>query len=77
MICEYRARQKEEHFVIDLFQEKAAAAILRRGENVSGLLLWRSCLLVKEKRKKKKSLKAVKERGSVEILFELIGELLN
>ena len=38
MICEYRARQKEEHFVIDLFQEKAAAAILRRGENVSGIL---------------------------------------
>ena len=53
MICEYRARQKEEHFVIDLFQEKAAAAILRRGENVSGLLLWRSCLLVKEKEKRK------------------------
>ena len=26
---------------------------------------------------KEKSLKAVKERGSVEILFELIGELLN
>ena len=31
----------------------------------------------KRKGKKEKSLKAVKERGNVEILFELIGELLN